>query len=275
MQWFYAESGSIKGPVEEPEFNELLARSVIKEDTLIWTSGMASWQPWAEARSAGNATSEPELPVSEPATELETSGSGVAVEVASPPPAPSDYCSQCGRSFPFDEMIQYEGGYLCATCKPLFFQRLKEGFTASTHAEFGGFWIRFLAKFIDGIICQVVTYAVLIATTMTGLFYAVSRGSAILAGLLAFVPFLFSLLFNAAYTTYFVGKFGATPGKMVCKLQVVTASGRPLGYGLACGRHFAEYISGIILSIGYIMAGFDEEKRALHDHICGTRVIRK
>jgi len=25
--------------------------------------------------------------------------------------------------------------------------------------------------------------------------------------------------------------------------------------------------------IGYIMAAFDSEKRALHDHICDTRVI--
>jgi uncharacterized RDD family membrane protein YckC len=34
-------------------------------------------------------------------------------------------------------------------------------------------------------------------------------------------------------------------------------------------------VSGIILLIGYIMAGFDEEKRALHDRVCDTRVIYK
>ncbi|HET6371045.1 MAG TPA: RDD family protein, partial [Nitrospiria bacterium] len=43
----------------------------------------------------------------------------------------------------------------------------------------------------------------------------------------------------------------------------------------ACGRYFAEILSGIILCIGYIMAAFDDEKRALHDRICGTRVIKK
>jgi uncharacterized RDD family membrane protein YckC len=34
-------------------------------------------------------------------------------------------------------------------------------------------------------------------------------------------------------------------------------------------------VSGIILLIGYIMAGFDDEKRALHDRVCDTRVIYK
>jgi uncharacterized RDD family membrane protein YckC len=33
-------------------------------------------------------------------------------------------------------------------------------------------------------------------------------------------------------------------------------------------------LSAIILMIGYIMAGFDEQKRALHDILCDTRVIR-
>jgi len=27
------------------------------------------------------------------------------------------------------------------------------------------------------------------------------------------------------------------------------------------------------LEIGYIIAGFDREERAVHDHICGTRVV--
>jgi uncharacterized RDD family membrane protein YckC len=33
-------------------------------------------------------------------------------------------------------------------------------------------------------------------------------------------------------------------------------------------------ISGMILMIGYIIAGLDSQKRALHDMICDTRVIK-
>jgi uncharacterized RDD family membrane protein YckC len=41
------------------------------------------------------------------------------------------------------------------------------------------------------------------------------------------------------------------------------------------GRYFSEMLSGMIMMIGYIMAGFDDEKRALHDRICNTRVVFK
>ena len=73
---------------------------------------------------------------------------------------------------------------------------------------------------------------------------------------------------------FFLGKFGATPGKMACKLKVVRPDGERISYARALGRHFAEMLSGIILYIGYIMAAFDEEKRTLHDRICDTRVIK-
>ena len=45
--------------------------------------------------------------------------------------------------------------------------------------------------------------------------------------------------------------------------------------GWAFGRHFAKYLSAMILLIGYIMAAFDDQRRTLHDRICETRVVRK
>jgi uncharacterized RDD family membrane protein YckC len=83
-----------------------------------------------------------------------------------------------------------------------------------------------------------------------------------------------SMLINAAYITFFLGKFGATPGKMALRLRVVSPSGGSISYGRAFCRFLAEFLSSILLCIGYIMAAFDEEKRALHDRICDTRVIR-
>jgi len=79
----------------------------------------------------------------------------------------------------------------------------------------------------------------------------------------------------AAYNTYFIGRFGATLGKMACRLKVVTPEGGQVSYARALGRFFSEMISSMILLIGYIMAAFDDEKRALHDRICSTRVVRK
>jgi uncharacterized RDD family membrane protein YckC len=79
----------------------------------------------------------------------------------------------------------------------------------------------------------------------------------------------------AAYDTWFVGKYGATPGKMACKLKIVDPDGGQIPYLRAFGRHFAKWLSSMTLLIGYIMAVFDEEKRTLHDRVCETRVIRK
>ena len=62
---------------------------------------------------------------------------------------------------------------------------------------------------------------------------------------------------------------------MLCKIKIVDSSGSKIGYGRATGRFFAEILSGMICYIGYIMAGFDDEKRALHDRICNTRVVYK
>ena len=87
---------------------------------------------------------------------------------------------------------------------------------------------------------------------------------------------LFQLILVAVrtvYSTLFLGKFGATPGKMVFKLTVVDVSGGKIGYGHALARSGAEILSFIACLVGYIIAAFDDQKRALHDHMCNTRVI--
>ena len=85
---------------------------------------------------------------------------------------------------------------------------------------------------------------------------------------------ILNIIIPAAYESWFVGKYAATPGKMACKLKVVVADSTRVSFARAVGRHFAKYINVFTLLIGYIMAGFDDQKRALHDRICDTRVIR-
>jgi uncharacterized RDD family membrane protein YckC len=72
---------------------------------------------------------------------------------------------------------------------------------------------------------------------------------------------------------YFVARRGATPGKMALGLRVVRTDGSKVSTGVAVGRFFADWLSQITLAVGYVIAAFDGEKRALHDRICETRVI--
>jgi uncharacterized RDD family membrane protein YckC len=54
----------------------------------------------------------------------------------------------------------------------------------------------------------------------------------------------------------------------------VRADGGRLGGWRAFARYWAEQVTGLTFFAGYVMAAFDEEKRALHDFICDTRVVR-
>ena len=60
---------------------------------------------------------------------------------------------------------------------------------------------------------------------------------------------------------------------MALGLKIIRADGGPLSIGLAVGRYLAYILDGFTLLIGFIIAGFDAEKRSLHDRICDTRVI--
>ncbi len=66
-----------------------------------------------------------------------------------------------------------------------------------------------------------------------------------------------------------------TLGKMALGIIVTDANGNRISFGRATGRYFGKIISGAILCIGYIMAGFTEKKQALHDMIAGCLVVNK
>lgn len=76
------------------------------------------------------------------------------------------------------------------------------------------------------------------------------------------------------YVTGFNGSRGATPGKQLLGLRVVREDGSRLGYGRAFLRRAAELVTAMTFGAGYLMIAFHPEKRALHDLIAGTRVIR-
>src|SRR5439155_22123354 len=70
-------------------------------------------------------------------------------------------CVQCNRMFPTEETIQYGTAYVCATCKPTFVQKIKEGAVTPTYLgamDYAGFWIRWWAFLIDWLILLVVNF---------------------------------------------------------------------------------------------------------------------
>jgi uncharacterized RDD family membrane protein YckC len=142
--------------------------------------------------------------------------------------------------------------------------------------EYASFWTRFAAYFVDGIITGILGAIVgALVGVVIGASGALS-GNNKAAGFIIMQLGIMGLGFGlrAAYFIYFIGKSGQTPGKKLCKIRVVCADGSPVGYGKATGRFFGYLLSSLILGIGFFMAAWDEEQRALHDRLCNTRVIK-
>jgi len=184
-------------------------------------------------------------------------------------PATVPYCSECGQPWPEEELARFGDRLICANCKMAYTQKLREGVASAGTFTYAGFWTRFVAALLDGIILFMVSVVVQLAFT------PMLRSGRIDLTLMALgAVYLVDMAAGATYEGVFVSRFGATPGKMALQLKVVRPDGTPLSLGRAVGRYFAKIVSGIILAIGYIMAGFDPQKRALHDMMCDTRVIK-
>ncbi len=257
MNWYYVDAGQQAGPLEEAQLEELFNAGRIQPDTLVWREGMANWQPYAEVKPTGL---------------LIAAAPGAA---PSPMTGNEAVCAECNGVFNVQDMIRHGNMYVCANCKPIFMQKLAEGARLNTGAlSYASVWTRFAAVFLDGLILWVVNTAINMVAGV-GMSGMGSRGRPEAAlGLFVILLFL-QVAIALTYETVMIGKYGATLGKMACKIQVITAEGGNVSYMRALGRYFAKILSSMVCLIGYLMAFFDDEKRALHDRICNTRVVLK
>jgi uncharacterized membrane protein len=117
MNWHYAVGGQQQGPIDDAQLDALIQAGTVTQDTLVWREGMASWQPLRQARpsGAGSSSAPAAPPVAAPPVAGGTSGPGEVV------------CAECGKLFTRDNAIQYGSAWVCATCKPVFLQKLREG----------------------------------------------------------------------------------------------------------------------------------------------------
>jgi uncharacterized RDD family membrane protein YckC len=124
-----------------------------------------------------------------------------------------------------------------------------------------GFWIRAGALLID-VVC------VMAAEMAFGfLVWALAEDR-----LAAAASRAFRFLASPCYFIFLHWARGQTLGKMAFQVRVVSRDGGPLSFGQAALRHLGSWLSAVILGIGYLVAAFRADKRALHDLIAGTRV---
>jgi uncharacterized RDD family membrane protein YckC len=130
---------------------------------------------------------------------------------------------------------------------------------------YAGFWIRFAAYLIDYI---VIMAAITVLSLL--LFYADEEST-------SEPTLLYVFVFYGPYILYFIimesSPWQATLGKKAVGIKVGNIHGERISFGHALGRFFAKIISGLPLCVGYMMAGWDSKKQALHDRVVNTYVF--
>ena len=102
----------------------------------------------------------------------------------------------------------------------------------------------------------------------------------IIASFLAFISFHLYAIFVVFGTFLYYGicegsSMSATLGKKICGIIVLDENGNKLSSSQGFLRSLCRILSGIILGIGYLLALFDDENRALHDKLAKTFVAKE
>jgi uncharacterized RDD family membrane protein YckC len=147
---------------------------------------------------------------------------------------------------------------------------------------YAGFWLRFVAWFIDAIVLGIGGAILTAPIVGVGFFnlHALMHGRFSLGDFIGHgfgfrAVIVGQLLHWVYYALLESSTWQATLGKKALGLEVTDMMGARISFGRASGRWAARYISTMTFLVGYIMAGFTARKQALHDMIAGTLVIRK
>lgn len=137
-------------------------------------------------------------------------------------------------------------------------------------ATYAGFWKRFAAALVDGLVIGGVGFAVGMAI---GLGFAFTGGSE--AGL-EIASNLIGVILGWLYAAWFESSPSmGTLGKQAMGIQVTDLDGNRISFARATGRHFGKILSALPLFIGYLMVAFTERKQGLHDILAGCLVVNR
>ncbi len=142
--------------------------------------------------------------------------------------------------------------------------------------KYAGFWIRFVAALIDATLMfgllHLVTMLLGSSITIGGLhngqsaekIYAMQRNMRILVG------FLLGGFYRVGMES---SEYQGTLGKLAMRIKVTDLAYQRLSITHAALRYASKIVSVFTLGIGYIMAGFNNQKQALHDRLAETFVV--
>jgi uncharacterized RDD family membrane protein YckC len=286
-EWYFWRDGEQRGPLTAEEMQQMLAEGEIAPSDPVWKESMPDWQ---------KAVKRPEFywQAEEPAPSAAGRGWYYVRGETKAGPFPLDTMRRliAAGDVGADDLVWSEGmnDWQPARNLPVFFSQepqvaqtewpqeqyapspaVLNYHTPERHVVYAGFWLRFCAVILDGMILNVLNGAIKLVfkLILSGGGLKVSTEVEIFLGVLSLVvEWLYAALQESSAAQ-------ATLGKRALGIVVTNLQGERITFGRATGRHFAKYVSAIILMIGYIMAAFTEKKQALHDIMAGCLVVRK
>jgi uncharacterized RDD family membrane protein YckC len=193
------------------------------------------------------------------------------------------YCGRCGTWVPAEDTVCPGCGLERAAAAPAAPARepLQGGPTAGLQApalagtapRYAGFWRRFAAAFVDGLI----------------LFFpnAILRVLAGLPGPLSLHPldeaqFGRSLAMTATMTLVYwwycarleSSHWQGTLGQQLLGLRITDLHGGRISFARATGRYFAQWLSMLLCGLGYFFNLWTSRRQTLHDLVAGCVFVR-
>jgi uncharacterized RDD family membrane protein YckC len=250
--WYYADRNrQRRGPVEDAELVRQFHQGEIALNSLVWRDGLGEWQPLRDFSD--------ELALHQAPTETFYAAPGPVAAPAAAGAADSPYAPPAAALTSEDAL--HAGGEV-------------------VHA---GFWKRFAASTIDGLLVGVAMLIVLVigaAVLGVGMSTIASDVASGTIGVFLIVGiYLVPIALQAVYFTWMhASSQQATLGKRAVTVKVVRSDGRRISTGRSLARFCAYFFMhlfscGITSLASAFMIGLGQRKQGLHDLVADTLVV--
>ena len=183
------------------------------------------------------------------------------------------FCPYCGNAVGIADSVQSQQSVKREISTPPSRETKQEYTPASPETrqeqKYVGFWARFAANFLDGILISI-----FVSPGSIWLAHETERrvGSEDWGVALAFYSVLYILSQVILLVLWY--KKQASIGKMAISANIVDArTGKAPTKNQLIGRYFAYLLSFLPLGLGFLWIAFDSKKQGWHDKLAGTAVI--
>ena len=103
LNWYYADGGERKGPVDEEQIKSLLRDGIVRPDTLVWSEKMGDWAKASESELAKFGFAEEAAPSKDP------------LKIVEQAPCEAGRCALCGNGFPPADLVEINEAFAGST----------------------------------------------------------------------------------------------------------------------------------------------------------------